>query len=184
MNEETIAGVVGWGRRRRLHRQLDHRRSVRAWSRAPRRRQERRRSTPCSAPARCMAASPTGEGDPPPGRLADCAMVTSEPVGRALVEAGDQRDGQRAVRLHRLISKDMLQQRRDPPLLRPPRQRGDPRRPGARLRAGGNPAPRSRDHRPCRRRRRGGDASLRRAPSGGGGRPAAASIGRRWARTW
>ncbi len=43
-----------------LHRQLDHRRSVRARPCAPRRRQERARGTRCSAPARCMAASPTG----------------------------------------------------------------------------------------------------------------------------
>ena len=32
-----------------------------------------------------------------------------------------------------MIGKDMVQNDRDPPLLRPPRQRGDPRRPGARL---------------------------------------------------
>ena len=41
MNEETIAGVVGWGKVRRLHRQFDHRRPVRAGPRAPRRGQKR-----------------------------------------------------------------------------------------------------------------------------------------------
>ena len=54
-------------------------------------------------------------------------------------------------------------ERADPPLRRAARQRGDPRRPGARLRARGDPAPAARDHRARRRRRRGGDGRLRRA---------------------
>ena len=49
---------------------------------------------------------------------------------------------------------EMIAERADPPLLDAARQRGDPRRPGARLRAGGDPAPAARDHRPGRRGRR------------------------------
>ena len=44
--------------------------------------------------------------------------------------------------------------------------------------------PRSGDHRPRRRRRAGGDAEYDEHRLAEVSRPAAASIGRRWARTW
>ena len=124
----------------RLDRQLDHRRSVRAGPCAPRRRQERQ--APHGVPRR-RGARPhhrPGEGGLPPGRPGRQRHGHREPVGRALVEAGDQRDGQRPVGLHRDDRQGHGQERRDPALLDPARQRGDPRRPGARLRPRGDPA--------------------------------------------
>ena len=63
--------------------------------------------------------------------------------------------------------------------------RGDPRRPGSGLRTGGSPPYRSRNHRQGRRGRSGGDQASTtstgwpRCPN-----PAAVSIVRRWVRTW
>ncbi len=132
MNEETIAGVVGWGKTvgciassitvdlcepghvRRAAGKSGSRHTVFRTGEVHGRDHRPR------------------EGDLPsrrPGRQRD---GDRESVGRALVEAGDQRDGQRPVRLHRHDRQGHGAERRDPPLLRPPRQRGDPRRPGAR----------------------------------------------------
>ena len=133
MNEETIAGVVGWGRTRRLHRQFHHCRSVRARPCTPRGRQERREAHRVPHRRGAWPRHRPGEGDLPPGRPRRFRDGHREPLGRALVEAGDQRHGQRAVRVHRHDQQGHGPQRHDPQLLRPPRQRGDPRRPGARL---------------------------------------------------
>ena len=90
--------------------------------------------------------------------LADSAMVTENLWGERWSKLVTNVMGNGLSACTGMIGRDIVAERRDPPLLRPPRQRGDPRRPGARLRTGGDPAPRSRDHRPRRRRRCGGDA--------------------------
>ena len=77
----------------------------------------------------------------------------AQPVGRALVQARRQRHGQRALRLHGAVGRRDAAERRHPALLDPARHRGDPRRPGARLSAGGGPASAARDHRQGRRGR-------------------------------
>ena len=84
-----------------LDRQLDHRRTCtrRARSVAPPARAARR--TPCSASARCTAASPSAPRRSAAWSPTPTAPCHREHLGRALVEARHQRDGQRAVRLHR-----------------------------------------------------------------------------------
>ena len=133
MNEETIAERRRLGQDGGLHRQFDHRRSVRAGPRAPRRRQERHEAHRVPHRRGARPRHRSGEGDLPPGQPGRQRDGHREPVGRALVEAGDQRDGQRPVGVHRHDRQGHGPERRDPPLLRPPRQRGDPRRSGARL---------------------------------------------------
>ena len=104
-------------------------------------------------------------------------------VGRALVEARHQRNGQWALRLHRAHRRGDARQRAGPPLLHPPRQRSDPRGASARLSARGNLAPAAGDHCARRRGRRGRNA--RSATSSASRMPSAPppSNGLRWVRT-
>ena len=115
MNEETIAGVVGWGKTvgciaSSITVDLCEPGHV-------------RRAAGKSGAKHTVFR--TGEVH---GRVTDrvkeiCRLVRlgrqrdghREPVGRALVEAGDQRDGQRAVRLHRHDRQGHGPERRDPP---------------------------------------------------------------------
>ena len=64
---------------------------------------------------------------------ADSAKVTGNLWVRALVEAGHQCDGQWDRRLHRPKQRRDAAQRSDPAFLHPRRQRSDPRRASARL---------------------------------------------------
>ena len=133
MNEETIAGVVGWGKTLgciassitvnlpepgHIHR----------------------------GAAKHGAAHTVFRAGEVHGRITQraeevCRLVAycrqrqghQQSVGRALVEAGRQRHAERAVRLHRARRRRHAQERSDPPLLDPARQRSDPRRPSARL---------------------------------------------------
>ena len=185
MNEETIAGVVGWGKvvgciassitvdlcepghvRRAAGKSGDKHtvfRTGEVHGRITDRVQEIKR---------LVSYSELSAGD-------------HQSVGRAVVEAGDQRDGQRHVRQHRPDQQGHPDQRRAAPVRRAPRLRGHPRRPGTGLRTGGSPPYRSRNHRQGGRGRPGGDQGIRRAPPGRGQQsPVAASIVRRWVRTW
>ena len=152
------------GQDARLHRQLHHRQpaaspatSIAAPARAARR-------TPCSAPARCTAASPSA-----PRRSAAWSAPPTAPWsptnlwGERWSKLVANVMGNGLSACTGLVGRRDAAERRDPPLLDPARQRGDPRRPGAGLSARGDPAPAARDHRAGRRGRRGGDA--RRATS-------------------
>jgi hypothetical protein len=181
MNEETIAGVVGWGKTLGcvassitvnlpepglIHRGAAKHGTAHTVFRAG---EVHGRITPRAEEVCRLVA------------YADSAKVTEQSVGRALVEAGRQRHATGCPpapagrRRH-------AQERSDPPLLDPARQRSDPRRPGARLSARGNLAPAARDDRARRRRRRGRDA--RTATSSASRTPAAPPPGsvRRWVR--
>ena len=133
MNEETIAGVVGWGKTlgsiaSSITVELHAPGQI-----APRRRQVG--SQPHRVPRR-RGAWPhhrPRQGGLRPARQRRQRLGHREPLGRALVEAGHQRDGQRALGLHRDDQPRHGQERRDPAFLEPARQRGDPGRPGARL---------------------------------------------------
>ena len=183
MNEETIAGVVGWGKTLgciassitvnlpdpgHIHRGAG--KHGRGAHRVPRRRGAR----PHHAARR---------GGLPAGRHRRQRQGHGQPVGRALVEARRQRHGQRALGLHGPAGRPDVAERADPPLRGAPRQRGDPRRPGAGLRAGGDPAPAARDHRPGRRGRRGGDGASMSSSGSRMRRRLRASSVPRWART-
>ncbi len=116
-----------------LHRQLDHRRSVRAGPCAPRRRQKRRQAHGVPHRRGARPHHRPGQGDPPAGLAGGLRAGDHQPVGRALVEAGDQCDGQRHVRQHRPDQQGHPAQRHAAPLRCAPWLRGDPRRPGAGL---------------------------------------------------
>ena len=164
MNEETIAGVVGWGKTlgciaSSILGQPARARpaSIAAPARAARR-------TPCSAPARCTAASPSGVEEVV--RLvgtADSAMITPNLWGERWSKLVANVMGNGLSASTGLVGLRDAAERRHPPLLDPARQRGDPRRPGARLSAGGDPASAARDDRQGRRGRRGRDEGVRRA---------------------
>ena len=97
--------------------------------------------------------------------FADSAKVTSNLWGERWSKLVANVNAERTVRLHRAWRRRHAQERSDPPLLHPPRLRGDPGRSGARLCAGRHSAPAAGNHRASRRGRRGGDADLRRAAS-------------------
>ena len=163
MNEETIAGIVGWGKTLgciassitvnlpepgHIHRGAGKHGAEHTVFRTG---EVHGRITPrAEEVCRLVALHRQRQGH-------------QQSVGRALVEAGRQRHGQRALRLHRFARRRHAAKRTDPPLLHPARQRGDSRRPGARLSARGDPASAARDDRARRRGRRGVDARLRRA---------------------
>ncbi len=122
MNEETIAGIVGWGKTLgcvassitvnlaepgHVHRGAGKGgtahtvfRAGEVHGRITQRAEEVRRLVGC----------------------ADSAKVTGNLVGRALVEAGRQRHGERALRLHRPARRRDAAERADPPLRHPARQ--------------------------------------------------------------
>ena len=100
MNEEAIAGYRRLGPDARRHRLLHHRGTLRARPCPPRRRQGRRRAH--RLPGR-RSAWPHHRPRREVGRLLALSDSAGDqqPLGRALVEAGHQRHGQRHVRLHR-----------------------------------------------------------------------------------
>ena len=101
MNEETIAGVVGWGKTLGCIASSHHGRPAGARPRPSRRRQGRggAHGLPRRRGARPHHAA--RRGSLPPGRLFRQRQGDRQPVGRALVEAGRQRHGQRPLGLHR-----------------------------------------------------------------------------------
>ena len=128
MNEETIAGIVGWGKTLgciassitvnlpepgHIHRGAGKHGAAHTVFRAG---EVHGRITPA------------GGRSLPPGRLHRQRQGHRQSVGRALVETGRQRHGQRAVRLHRPARRRDAAKRADPPLLHAARQRSDPRR--------------------------------------------------------
>ena len=153
MNEETIAGIVGWGKTLgciassitvnlpapgHIHRGAGKHGAAHTVFRTG---EVHGRITPrAEEVGRLVGARRQRQGD-------------RQPVGRALVEARRQRHGQRHGRLHG------AHRPADPgdgcaaPLPDAARQRGDPRRPGAGLQPRGDPAHRTRDYRAGRRGR-------------------------------
>ena len=119
MNEETIAGVVGWGKTLGCIASSITRQPAGARPYPPRRRQGRRgaHGVPRRRGARPHHAA--RRGGLPAGRLRRQRQGDRQPVGRALVEARRQRHGQRALRLHRPARRRDAAERADPPLLRP-----------------------------------------------------------------
>ncbi len=93
INEETIAGIVGWGRT------LGAIASSSRWTAASRgmvKRGAGKSRRVAHGVSRGRGAWPdlaAGAGDLPAGRAFRQRQVTDQPVGRALVEAGGQRDG-------------------------------------------------------------------------------------------
>ncbi len=183
MNEETIAGIVGWGKTLgciassitvdlpepgHVHRGAAKHGAAHTVFRAG---EVHGRITPRAEEVCRLVA------------YADSAKVTNNLWGErwSKLVANAMQNG--LSRLHRPRRRRHAQERSDPPLRDAARQRSDPRRPGARLSTGGNPASAARDDRARRRRRRGGGARLRRAALQGlqaAPRPASAP---RWART-
>ena len=102
MNEETIAGVVGWGKTLGCIASNISVASARAGADPSRRPRRRQRGTRSTAPARSPAASPSG-------RRRSARLVAHrrqrqghrQSLGRALVEAGAELDGERRLGLHR-----------------------------------------------------------------------------------
>ena len=156
MNEETIAGIVGWGKTLgciassitvnlpepgHIHRGAGKDGAAHTVFRAG----EVHGRITQRAEEVCRLVAYT-----------DSAKVDLQSVGRALVQAGRQRDGQRAIRLHGSDRRRDAAKRADPSLLHPARQRGDPCRAGARLSARGDFASAARDDRarPARAMRR------------------------------
>ena len=144
-----------------LHCQQYHGQPARARPHPPRRRQGRRGAHRVSRRRGAWPDHAARGRNLPPGRLCRQRQGDLQSMGRALVEAGRQRHGQRAIRLHGSDRRRDAAKRADPPLLHPARQRSDPCRASARLPAGGDIASAARDDRASRRGRRGGDARLR-----------------------
>ena len=184
MNEETIAGVVGWGKTLgciassitvnlpepgHVHRGAAKHGAAHTVFRAG---EVHGRITP-RAEEICRLVA-----------YADSAKVTGNLWGErwSKLVANAMQNGLSACTGPR--RRRHAQERPDPALLDPARQRSDPRRPGARLPAGGHSAPAARDHRPRRRRRRRRRlASATRSASRIPAAPPPASAPR-WARTW
>ncbi len=136
-----------------LHRQQHQRRPRRAGSCPSRRGQGRRRAH--GLPHR---RSPRHDHRPRarnlPARLPRRQRQGHrQSVGRALVKAGRQHDGERGLGLHRAPRLADRAKRDDPPFPGAARQRGDPHRPGARLQARRDRPSAARDDRPRRRGR-------------------------------
>ena len=121
MNEETIAGVVGWGKTLgciassilvnlpepgHIHRGAG---------------KGGKAHTVFRTGEVHGRITDRGEGGVPSGRHRRQRAGHPQPVGRALVEARRQRHGQRAVRLHRAFGLRDAAERADPPLLDPAR---------------------------------------------------------------
>ena len=131
MNEETHRRRRRLGQDRRLHRLEHHRRPVRARPHSSRRRQSTARSTRCSAPAKCMAASPSARKNCAGwSAYSDSAKVTNNLWGErwSKLVANAMENGVSACTG---LGGGDCSRRRDPPLLDTARRRGDPRRPGA-----------------------------------------------------
>ena len=101
MNEETIAGIVGWGKTLGCIASSITRQPARARPHPPRRRQGRGGAHRVSRRRSAWPYHATGGGNLPPGRHRRQRQGDRQSVGRALVETGRQRHGQRALRLHR-----------------------------------------------------------------------------------
>ena len=113
--------------------QLDHRRVARARSDQARRRQVRLETHRLPGRRSAWPRHRPRQGGLRPPRQRRQRLRDREYLGRALVEAGHQRDGQWAFGLHRPDRPGSRQERRAAAFLEPARQRGDPGRPGARL---------------------------------------------------
>ena len=142
MNEETIAGIVGWGKTLgciassitvdlpepgHVHRGAGQARRTHTVFRVGEvhGRITERAEEVCRLVALCRQR-----------------QGHQQSLGRALVEAGRQRRcGNGLSACTGLRRRRDAAERADPPLLHPARQRGDPRRPGARLSARGDPPP-------------------------------------------
>ena len=131
MNEETIAGIVGWGKTLgciassitvnlpepgHIHRGAGKHGAAHTVFRAG---EVHGRITPRAEEIRRLVG------------YTDSAKVYRQSMGRALVETGCQRHRQRPFRLHRSDRWRDAGKRADPPLLHKARQRSDPRRAGA-----------------------------------------------------
>jgi len=148
LNEETIAGVVGWGKTLGCIASRHH-------GHLPERAHSPRRRKGGAAHTVFRAGEVHGRSRRGPRRSAgwwlmpDSAKVTAI-SGRALVESSSPTHGQRHRGLHWLTGGEML---RSDPIRIFPRgsQRGYSRRPGARLSARGHLPSAARDDRPRRR---------------------------------
>ena len=101
MNEETLAGVVGWGKTLGCIASSITVKSAGAGAHSSRRRQTRRGAHGVPRRRGAWPDHSPRRGSVPAGRLFRQRQGDQQSLGRALVEARRQCDAKRAVRLHR-----------------------------------------------------------------------------------
>ncbi len=140
MNEETIAGVVGWGQDAGLHRQQHHGQSAGPRPYPSRRRQGRKGNTVFRAGEAHGRITPRAEEVCRLVALSDSAKVTDNLWGERWSKLVANVMGNGLSACTGLPGGEILQSEAAAPVFHSPGQRGDPRRPGARLPARGDPA--------------------------------------------